>query len=1140
MAGRWSDPSAFRPDPAAAPAAQPSRRQTQAVLIVLLLVAGAVAAASYLVRPERARAFDLFHGSVFLADEKSPVAIDLASGKPTLRLLGAETQVAATGTDTLGVVPLNLGTLLLNQSTGEFNLVDNSGFVVKHNGGVPLARRRGPTTAFGVAARDGQAYVVRTGAVGGTDVYLVGQATVEAAINATKGVRPRASTTLPPLVSTAAGGSASANGDLWTLAATSVAGHNALDELSVPAGSSAGARLDVRQRVAVAGPAAIGTATTSPSSDVVAVASADRIQLFAPGTGAHTTTFAAPAGVDEVLSATGDQHRLAFLMHAAAGWNLVSIGADGTGFRPPRPVVGLPADAQPAPPVVSNGRLYLIDHRDGAIYQLGYDGRAGPVPGAASYPLSSVDGRVIERTDFGDAYALARGARVVFDSAVHAQALMVFTDGSRAPLRITKGTAVTVNASGGPEALTRSTANPNQPPAKRAQPGQPKPKSQPAPINNKIDCRTAKQKPHIPVITSSVPGSRSVALAWNYPVLDSQDCYPSTYVVTARLISNDAPQPPAPARVQSQTGTDLTGLFPSTQYDITVTAYINGLGTDSVSRRITTGAEGPAAPSDLAVSADDTGNWSVRWSSCGGVGQGCVPAESWTITPSFCDGRGLSAPPAAMTVTADPTSRVQAPAVYPGSDDLLGRGLRFQVQGVGDQGQVGTPSASSACVYSWSMPVTADLTVAASSPPPTSSSTDTTSTTATVTFANGQVHDLGGAGGTLTYQLLSGGSVLSTRGPTSDPSVALAGIRPGRLYQVRVQASPPRHPEIVVDVATVDVAPAVAQWPAIVLRPPSFDSPPGATGTLHIGFAFPAGTDAGGETFDLTDSQLVCGNTALPLTDTDVAPGDVMTFPVDRGIYNGGCTVTVQLAQDPRTSTNPPLYGAGSSRAVTSDPVSIPPPSLTTSAGDFDAAWGGSADHSTVVVTYHGGDDLSGASDWRMTVSNGSTTCGAETGDPPPVTIDVDNGCVRAGSSDTVTIDYRYFGVADAHFVVSIGGTIPTPVDPTKISFSAAWNDDPKLPQVDVTYTGSEPASALSPLAWTETVTSSGSPGVACTATDDGNPGESSVRIDVDLTACPPTVDGAASVYTVHISFTDPNYRQTGEYRYPVTGPPPL
>src|SRR5919198_3968338 len=108
MTGRWRERSGFRADPNAASASRPSRRQTIALLAVLALVAGTVALVSYLVRPEKARAFDLFHGSLFLSDEDSPVAVDLTTGKPTLRLLGADQQVGIGNKEnqTLSVVPL--------------------------------------------------------------------------------------------------------------------------------------------------------------------------------------------------------------------------------------------------------------------------------------------------------------------------------------------------------------------------------------------------------------------------------------------------------------------------------------------------------------------------------------------------------------------------------------------------------------------------------------------------------------------------------------------------------------------------------------------------------------------------------------------------------------------------------------------------------------------------------------------------------------------------------------------------------------------------------------------------------------------------------------------------------------------------
>jgi hypothetical protein len=612
--------------------------------------------------------------------------------------------------------------------------------------------------------------------------------------------------------------------------------------------------------------------------------------------------------------------------------------------------------------------------------------------------------------------------------------------------------------------------------------------------------------------------------------------------VSVRLISNDAPQGPSSVQVQSQTGAIVGGLFPSATYDVTVSAYIHGQGTPSLPVRVTTGREGPAAPTNVTAHADSAGNWTLDFDSCGSVAQGCVAAQSWTITPSFCDGRGLSAPAPQISVTADPTSRHQPTATYRGNDDLLGRGLQFQVQGTGPEGEAGAPSAKSQCVYSWTPPVAADISVTASTPPQTTGSTEKTTTTARVTFAKSQTHDLGGVDGTLTYQLLANGAVVTSVGPTTRPTATLTGVTPGTPYQLRVLVSPPRHPDVVTAIGPVDVAPAFADWPVLQLDQPTFDAPAGQTGTLHTRFTFPDRTNVQNETFDLVNSALTCGggNAVLNLNASDVAPGDELTFPVNRVTFNGPCTVTLQLVQNPDTATAPPLYGAGPSRVATSGQLQLDPPSLTSTASDFDAQWGGSPSRPTVVVSYHGGDDLAdGAHNWHLAVSNGDTTCGSVDDNPPPATIEVDKSCIKQGGTFTVTVDYTYFVLAHAHFEIPVGGTAPSPVDPANISFTAAWNDNPALPQVNVTYTGSESVASIAPLDFTEIVTSSSAPGVTCgTATD--NPADAPPRIDVDLTACPPTAtDGSAAVYAVTISFTDPNYGQTGNYAYTVQGAPP-
>jgi hypothetical protein len=312
---------------------------------------------------------------------------------------------------------------------------------------------------------------------------------------------------------------------------------------------------------------------------------------------------------------------------------------------------------------------------------------------------------------------------------------------------------------------------------------------------------------------------------------------------------------------------------------------------------------------------------------------------------------------------------------------------------------------------------------------------------------------------------------------------------------------------------------------------------------LHVRFGFPPGTDTRGETFDLVNSQLTCGggNAAMNLNASDVAPGVDLPFTVDRTIYRGPCTVSLQLAQDARTASDPPLYGAGTSSARTSPAVQIDPPSITSTADDFQAQWSGTNGNPSVAVSYHGNDDLSGARNWQLELTRGGDTCGATNGAPPPASIDVQKECVAQGAGPwSVHIEYDYFLVSHASFDVPVAGDAPTPVDPEELSFTAQWNDNPDAPQILIDYTGTQPPGPLAALDWTEVVTSSAAPGVAC-ATEHDSPGAGTVRISDVLTACPATPDpaGALPTYSVDISFTDPNYGRTGDYPTPVSGTPP-
>lgn len=1137
----------FRAEPVTAAPDRPSRRQATALLATLVVVGAAVGVASYAVTPETARTFDLVHGSVFLTDQVAPVGIDLASGRPTLRLVGADKQVGAASPADITLVPVTGGTLMVDRHSGQFNMVDATGFVIKHDGGgVLLPRRRDTTSATAVAADGGPeagvpgaAYIVRTGP-NGTDVLLVNQSTVEVASNGRRAVQPRAQLTVRDQAPSDAGAVAAADGALWALFGTG-ADHQ-VREFEVPPRSDTGSQLQSRVRGSVSGAAAIGTATLhadGTGGTAVAVASAGRL-LYFPADGSTPQVTALPdlPGLDRIMPVGGARGRFLFLEHSSAGWAELSLAADGTGLRGPTPVTGLPGSAQPAPPVASGGAVYTVDRAPGALgalYRVDDRAAAAPVRGAATYPLARQDGRTAETTDFSDAYVVADGSRVFVNSPSHTRAVALFTDGSRGPLLIRKSSAVDVSAAGGAEALTRDNIDPsneqgNVPHGRTTKP------TAGTQINNQVDCANTLQKPRVPLLTApSPPGSRTVALSWSYPTLDPQDCIPSTYVVTVKALSANAPSSGGQVRVQGQTGVTVTGLYPLTDYSITVTAYLHGEGTASRPIRVRTGAEGPAAPTGLQVRADSSGNWVLDWDGCGSVGDGCLPVATWRVVPSVCDGQGVSAPPADLPVTADASSRAQPETVYHGGAALLGRGLSFTVLGVGQQGQTGAASASSPCVYSWRPPDASAITVAASAPADPSAD-GTTSVTASVRFADSADTDLGGVGGTLTYQLLTtGGGLVDTVGPTTDSTVQLNGVAAGRSYVVQVSASPPRHPDVVVPVGTAAVQPAIAPWPTVGVTT-SFDSDTATTGTLHVSVDL-GSTSAHGEHFDLVNSSLTCGSTAYKLDRTDVTLGQRLDYTgIDRFQYNGDCTVAVQLEQNAQNSTDPPVFGAGPSGVTTRD-VSVPASGPTTTPSDFSAQWGADPDHPSVTVTYSGQDPEALMTGWTLTVGNGDTADCGTSNSAPTTTIDVAPSCVTAHGPFSVSIDYSYL-VSKPHLDVPVTGTVPAPMDPTQISFSAAWGGDATTPTVDVTYEGTEDKSRLSAATWTETVTSPAYAGVTC-GSDTKNPGFQVVSVPVDLTACPPgDVGGAHVTYTITISFTDV-YKQSASYQPPIDGDPP-
>lgn len=1146
MVGRRRAATAFRPSAPSSRSRAPSRLQTAVLLTGVLVVAAGITVASFAVKPDKARSFDLFYGSVFVDDNLSPVAIDLSSGKATVRLSDAPSAVSADRSQDLDMVPLVGGTLMLDPVTGEFNMLDSSGFVLKPTGGgVRLPQLPDSQDALTTAVPSGDsAYLVRASPTG-TAIYLVGQSTVASAVGVTSDsgssqVKARAQATLKQTSADDANTMTSANGDLFVLTGR-VGTTRRLVQLSVPTGSNAGAPLTVQRRIQVAGVAALGSATQhadGTGADVVGVASRTMISVLAPDGSRYDAAVHAPAGVDAILPVRNAQGSLVFLYHAADSWSLVRAPIDGSAGASVTRLSGISAGVGLITPVESDGRVYAMGRDSyGSLFQVGDDGRAQPIQGAAHYPLVNR-----ERLNLDGAEVTADGSRVIFDSRANFRAVVVFADGSHAPRIVDKHSAVQVDTNGTASVSGNPDRNHGPKPGKKTKP-QPHPDQA---INNKINCKVVSQTPHIPSVQLVQRASRSVQLQWEYPLLDPQDCDPSTYTVAVKLLSSDAPSPPSMVTVQGQDGVNLTGLFPDTEYQIVVSAYINKLHTPSQPLVVTTSVEGPAAPTGIHTTVDNAGNWTITWNSCGGIQAGCVATADWQIIPHLCDGLGLSSAPDTRRRVGDPTQHTFS-FTYQGSETLLGRGLSFDIQGIGEKGTIGDSANDGSCSYSWSPVVAGDIHVHASAPPMTTGES-TSHTTVSMAFDGGQQHDLGGVGGEMTYELLQGNSVVARVGPTTKPQATLPGISAGSNYQVAVVVNPARHPSATARIGPVDVQPAIAKWPQPSIAI-SVDDTDAYDAQLSVTVSLPPGTNTHGETFDLSPgSALRCGNTSMELVRANISAGDTVRFSVDRTQYNARCSVYVALVQNADTELANPLYGDGTtSPGATSGNFDIDVPTSTAGQSDFSASWNSSAPfgHPQINVVYTGGDPrfLTYARNWHIVLSNdgGTTVCGTSNADlNPGTTVDVDRSCVQSGGTFTAAITYTFYGVTHP-LTADVAGSTPAPVDASKISFTASFVT-PLLgrPQVQASYTGPYGYDTLSALRWTYSVTSDQSPGVECSVRgQNGVPSTNGPNIALDYQRCPAVVGGAAAIYTLHVSFTDPNYGTTGGPYDAVAGSPP-
>ena len=718
------------------------RRQRIGGTLVALALLGAGASFAANGTPAQAKQPSLFGGAVVLNDTHDPVVLDLATGQPALQLVGVTTEVGAPSASSsqVSVVPVQGGTLLLDNLTGSFNFLGQGGVLVKTTGGgVGLPPHAGTTSAAAFAAGP-DAYIVRY-APHSAEIDLVSEATVQIAAELTSNAASKHTAVNRPvqlLGAATAGGSianqasapylegqvVTANGNLFALVDT---GHaTRLVEIAQVRGDKL-SRSDATQ-LARGTVAALNSGPVRPANKTqgVALATPGGIETFVPGRRTRSATVPGSAATTTIVPVGNSAGDLWFIYQSGQATDrLVGVDlATGALVGAPLALANVPQGTFRSPVLAADAIYALVDDGSPTPPLVVVDpstGKVAPLPGVPTYPRNKV-----ESPTFRTPEILAIGPRVIFNNPDSDFAVVVFTDGSAPPLKVDKESKATPKIDPGALGATVSVKNVHSAtttttahsqgstptstattiPSTATSTSLP-PVVAPQRVTVLQSCSNTKQKPHEPQMLPAVPATNSVQLSWSYPLLTSEDCEPTSYVVTATAQGGG----PTPAQtsfvVNGGTTFDFPGLRSSTTYLFVVSAYIGKASTQSAPLAVTTEAEGPDAPTSVTTSADGATGWTVSWTTC--APDQCKSADTvaeWRIIGTACGGSDVSSPPMLdVPGGAQSTQTAQSAQVsfssYPG---LVGDQMSFQVQGIGADGLVGNPTQDGSCTQGWRAP----------------------------------------------------------------------------------------------------------------------------------------------------------------------------------------------------------------------------------------------------------------------------------------------------------------------------------------------------------------------------------------------------------------------------------------------------
>jgi hypothetical protein len=1014
---------------------------TLAGVVIVALVLGGFAWSAALGKTDTARHPDLFGGDVVLEDTQHPLAVvDVATAQVTERLYQVFDQVHADNYADVQTVALDEGTMLVNRVSGTFNLLGKDDYLIDTDGtGVGLGNLSGTTGAVALGAGS-SAYIIRSAP--DSTVSLVDQNTVEEAaklegqpapgksgsarsVNASpaSALEPRGFAALGGRVSLRAGSAAVAGGDLWVLVPSRPG--CSLVQLR-PISSGLGLAATTRSTVA-----ARCTELAVESADgLVGEAEPGRVSLFSAQGTAPLGVVAVPgtSADTQFLPVTGSATDDWYLGRGPSGWSVFGISPSDE-VSGPSLLRALGPSSDPAVPAMSNGFVYTLDQAapgQPTLWEIdAQTGGMAPLAGTRTYPRYSPT----ERAVFEGVQVMADGPRVIYNNPGSIMAVVVFTDGSHAPVAVDKLDAATVSATGPADLNVTSPAAMAGRPSARANPAQARALPVVQPVDVKLTCATTTEKPYAPVITSVAPASGSALIAWSYQLLDQTDCEPDSWSVQVKALTGSH-QPPQPLQVvNGQDQYTFTGLRPATTYQVIVTAYINAQSTPSSPVTFTTAERGPDAPLSVSTRVNAAGDWVVTWKACTpAVRPTCiVPAATWTVTGSACGGTFVGQPPSLQVAGGQTSATIDADSL-----GLLGDSLSFSVQGALVTGLAGNPTSDNQCTEAWRAPRASAITLSGAATPVGLNVTASLQ----VNTVGSPVEAFGSQNTNFVYAL--GGF---TVGPTTHTTVTVPGLLAGQSYTPTVTVYPAGHPAASVTI-TGDTFTKTLAWPAVSLSPvPSVDQAAPSTGSLGLSFqGLPPNLPAGEI---VAAGTLTCSNWSAPigggLADGELTPAYQMADLNDEGT---DCSVSVVLSD----TAKPDPYG------VSSNPISAGPfdfgPQLPL---QFDAYYGpidcGSdpilcLTPSYPINVYYGAPGQQAqppfGRKWAVQATvvgpaNQGTLCQSETEYPAtfPAQVSLSTSCgalaQRPNSTVTVAVAWTYLGVSGLGWAGTVQGQQPSP-----------------------------------------------------------------------------------------------------------------